>query len=165
MSSSMHNACISLLYTRLHKRTTCNKPAADLSLFSTWQLCSREQTKKLLLIRGEFFRRPILTNQVAGFLFSLRVARIKSPSGKQALVAISLYHTLLFLRIECKTTIIYLGNNMPVKLKSVYNFIQLLFVYPAGAESLLLYIMSSSSEVRSFKTRVRTHTCLEFLLL
>ena len=56
-----------------------------LSLFSTWRLCSREQTKKwerFLLVRGEFFRQPILTNQVAGFLFSLRVARTKSSSGK-----------------------------------------------------------------------------------
>ena len=47
--------------------------------------CLHEQTKKLerfLLVRGEFFRQPILTNHVAGFLFSLRVARIMSSSGK-----------------------------------------------------------------------------------
>ena len=47
---------------------------AMLSLFSTWRLCSREQPKKkerFLLVRGEFFRQPILTNHIAGFLFSL----------------------------------------------------------------------------------------------
>ena len=33
----------------------------------------------------EFFRQPILTNHVAGFLFSPRVARTNSPSGKRAL--------------------------------------------------------------------------------
>ena len=37
------------------------------------------------IVRGEFFRQPILTNHVAGFLFSLRVARKNSPSGKRAL--------------------------------------------------------------------------------
>ena len=59
-----------------------------LSPFSTRRICSREQTRKwerFLLVRGEFFRQPILTNHVAGFLFSLRVARTNSPSGKRAL--------------------------------------------------------------------------------
>ena len=35
-------------------------------------------------VRGEFFRQPIITNHGAGFLFSLRVAPTKSPSGKRA---------------------------------------------------------------------------------
>ena len=34
------------------------------------------------LFAANFFRQPILTNHVAGFLFSLRVAQTKSPSGK-----------------------------------------------------------------------------------
>ena len=58
---------------------------AFLSLFSTWRICLREHTKKwerFLLVRGEFFRQPILTNHVAGFLFSFRVARTKWPSEK-----------------------------------------------------------------------------------
>ena len=37
------------------------------------------------VVRGELFRQPILTNHVAGFLFSLRVARTNLPSGKRAL--------------------------------------------------------------------------------
>ena len=71
---------------------------ATLSPFSTRRICSREQTKKkerFLLVRGEFFRQPILTNHVAGFLFSLRVARTNLPSGKRA----------LFARREAKTRI------------------------------------------------------------
>ena len=46
-----------------------------LSPISTWRICSREQKKKskrFLLVRGEFFRQPILTNHVAEFLFSRR---------------------------------------------------------------------------------------------
>ena len=37
-----------------------------------------------MLVRGEFFRLPILANRGAGFLFSLRVARAGSSSGKRA---------------------------------------------------------------------------------
>ena len=54
-----------------------------LSPISTWRICSREQKKKskrFLLVRGEFFRQPMLTNHVAEFLFSLRVARTKRYS-------------------------------------------------------------------------------------
>ena len=45
----------------------------------------RTDRKKVLTVptvRGEFFRQPVLTKHVAELLFSLRVARIKSPSGK-----------------------------------------------------------------------------------
>ena len=73
----------------LHRQTDQKKKfTPNLSPFSTRRICSRGQTKKeerFLLVRGEFFRQPILTNHVAGFLFSLCVARTNSPSGKRAL--------------------------------------------------------------------------------
>ena len=47
---------------------------------------NRKKSRTVILVRGEFFRQPMLTNHLAEFLFSLRVARIKSPSGKYALV-------------------------------------------------------------------------------
>ena len=43
---------------------------------------TEKKYERFLLVRGEFFHQPMLTNHVAEFLFSLRVARIKSPSGK-----------------------------------------------------------------------------------
>ena len=43
----------------------------------------------------EVFRQTILTNHVAGFLFSLRVARIKSPSGIWALIGYNLAHVVM----------------------------------------------------------------------
>ena len=54
------------------------------SLFSTWPLCwnNWKMLEQFLLVRREFFRLPILTNHVIEFLFSLRVARTKSPSEK-----------------------------------------------------------------------------------
>ena len=42
----------------------------------------KKKYERFLLVRGEFFHQPMLTNHVAEFLFSLCVARIKSPSGK-----------------------------------------------------------------------------------
>ena len=69
-----------------------------LSPFSTRRICSHEQTKNFLLVHGEFFRQPILANHVAGFLFSLRVARTNSPSGKRALI------TKKALKFECSKT-------------------------------------------------------------
>ena len=55
----------------------------SLSLFSTWRICSRKQTKyrTALHVRGEYFCQPISTNHVAGFLFLLCVAQTKSPSA------------------------------------------------------------------------------------
>ena len=44
----------------------------------------QKRRERFLLVRGEFFRQPILTNHVAGFLFSLCVAQTNSPSGKRA---------------------------------------------------------------------------------
>ena len=71
---------------RANSRRIVGEYRIPLSPFSARRICSHEETKKqerFLLVRGKFFRQPILTNHVAGQLIKGEWLRIVQTVSEQ----------------------------------------------------------------------------------